>query len=133
MGWASAGPHGGEVPTGLDFKQGLQVEVNGNDVKIKAYDYKTDKVIKELGVHHGTIVQLPPNVEADDEKNELIGATQYMEYSVNGNGNGNGNNRWVDYDPKSPPKFEGNQTVFVSHKGEMNLEDGLSKKVTFKK
>ena len=63
-------------------------------------------------------------------KNELIGATQYMEYSVNGNGNGNG--RWVDYDPKNPPKFEGNQNVFVRHKGEMNLEDGLSKKVTFK-
>ena len=53
-----------------------------------------------------------------------------MEYSVNGNGNGNG--RWVDYDPKNPPKFEGNQNVFVRHKGEMNLEDGLSKKVTFK-
>ncbi|MCV4234601.1 DUF4073 domain-containing protein [Virgibacillus sp. LDC1] len=132
-GWASAGPNGGEVSTGNDFKQGLQVEVNGNDVVIKAYDYKTDKVIKELGVHQGTVAQLPPHVEADDKKNELIGATQYMEYSVNGNGNGNGNSRWVDYDPKNPPKFEGNQNVFVRHKGEMNLEDGLSKKVTFKK
>jgi|GEM_PF-6986478 len=60
-------------------------------------------------------------------KNVLIGATQYMEYSMNGK------NRWADYDPKNPPKFEGNQQVFVRHKGEMNLEDGLSKKVTFKK
>lgn len=67
-GWASAGPNGGEVSTGNDFKQGLQVEVYGNDVKIKAYDYKTDKVIKELGVHNGTVVQLPPDVVADDEK-----------------------------------------------------------------
>ncbi len=77
------------------------------------------------------VAQLPPNVKADDEKNELIGATQYMEYSVNGIGNGNG--RWVDYDPKNPPKFEGNQNVFIRHKGEMNLEVGLSEKVTFKK
>jgi hypothetical protein len=127
MGWASAGSNGGEVATGYDFKQGLQVEVNGSDVKIKAYDYKTDKVIKELGVHNGTVAQLPPNVKADDEKNELIGATKYMEYLVSEN------SQWVDYDPMNPPKFKGNQNVLVRHKGEMNLEDGLSKKVIFKK
>lgn len=126
-GWTSAGPNGGEVSTGSSFKQGLQVEVYGNDVKIKAYDYKTDKVIKELGVHNGAITQLPPNVKTDDEKNVLIGATEYMEYSVSGDSN------WVDYDPMNPPKFEGNQTVNVRHKGEMNLEDGLSKKVSFTK
>lgn len=126
-GWASAGPNGGEVSTGSSFKQGLQIEVNGNDVKIKAYDYKTDRIIKELGIHNGSIAQLPPNVKADDEKNELIGATKYMEYSVNGK------SHWVDYDPTNPPKFDGNHNVFIRHKGEMNLEDGLSKKVTFKK
>ncbi|QRG66663.1 DUF4073 domain-containing protein [Brevibacillus choshinensis] len=127
-GWMSAGPNGGEkvTPDGGTFKQGLRLGVYGDDVVIQAYDYKHDKVIKELGIHKGKIEQLPPNVLADDEKNELVGATRYMEYSVAGQDN------WQDFDPENPPIFTGNQVVFVRHKGEMNLEDGLPKKVTFK-
>lgn len=128
-GWMSAGPNGGEkvTPDGSSFKQGLQIEVHDDDVVIKAYDYKHDKVIKSLSIHNGKSAQLPPDVTADDENNVLIGATPYMEYSLDGLDN------WVDYDPANPPAFEGNQTVFVRHKGEMNLEDGLPKMVKFKK
>ena len=128
-GWMSAGPDGGEkvAPDGGAFKQGLRLQVYGDDVVIQAYDYQHDKVIKELGIHNGKIEQLPPDVQADDENNVLVGATRYMEYAV-----GNQKN-WQDFDPENSPAFPGNQVVFVRHKGEMNLENGTPIMVKFKK
>ncbi|WP_289136969.1 DUF4073 domain-containing protein [uncultured Brevibacillus sp.] len=128
-GWMSAGPDGGEkvAPDGGAFKQGLRLQVYGDDVVIQAYDYQHDKVIKELGIHNGKIEQLAPDVQADDENNVLVGATRYMEYAV-----GNQKN-WQDFDPENLPAFPGNQVVFVRHKGEMNLEDGTPIMVKFKK
>ena len=128
-GWMSAGPDGGEkvAPDGGAFKQGLRLQVYGDDVVIQAYDYQHDKIIKKLGIHNGKIEQLPPDVQADDENNVLVGATRYMEYAV-----GNQKN-WQDFDPENSPAFPGNQVVFVRHKGEMNLEDGTPIMVKFKK
>ncbi|MGG1663340.1 DUF4073 domain-containing protein [Brevibacillus sp. NRS-1366] len=128
-GWMSKGPDGGEkvAPDGGAFKQGLRLEVHGDDVVIQAYDYLHDKVIKKLGIQKGRIEQLPPDVWADDENNVLVGATRYMEYAVGEQEN------WQDFDPENPPTFTGNQVVFVRHKGEMNLEDGKPKMVKFKK
>ncbi|MET3288896.1 UNVERIFIED_CONTAM: hypothetical protein ABID98_001466 [Brevibacillus sp. OAP136] len=128
-GWMSAGPNGGEIvaPDGAAFKQGLRLEVNGDDVVIQAYDYQHDKVIKKLSIHKGKIEQLAPDVKADDKKNVIVGATTYMEYSVGQQKN------WQDYDPANPPTFPRNQVVYVRHKGEMNLEDGKSKMLKFKK
>ncbi len=128
-GWMSAGPDGGEkvTPDGGAFKQGLRLQVYSNDVVIQAYDYQHDKVIKNLGIRNGKIEQLPPDVQADDDDNVLVNATQYMEYAVGKQKN------WRDFDHENPPTFPGNQVVYVRHKGEMNLEAGTPIMVKFKK
>lgn len=118
---------GGEKPVYDTTNQSLQVSVDKNNVKIQAMDFGQDRVIKELSVKNNKISQLAPNVEADDEKNVLVGATEHMEYSVKGK------NEWMSYDPANPPVFSGNQVVWVRHKGEMNLESGTPQKVKFKK
>lgn len=126
-GWMSAGPNGGEkvAPDDYSFKQGLQVKAYGNDVMVTAYDYKRDKAIKKLSIHDGKITQMAPDVTADDIKNLIVGATQYMEYAIEGT------NEWHTYNPAHLPKFEGDQTVYVRHKGEMNLQPGLTQIVRF--
>lgn len=43
-----------------------------------------------------------------------------MEYSIEGR------NEWHTYNPAILPKLEGNQTVYVRNKGEMNLQPGLT-------
>ncbi|MDM5155393.1 DUF4073 domain-containing protein [Bacillus sp. DX1.1] len=73
----------------------------------------------------GTLAQMAPDVIADDKKNVIVGATEYMEYSIEGT------NEWHTYNPANLPKFEGDQTVYVRHKGEMNLQPGLTQIVRF--
>lgn len=126
-GWMSAGPNGGEktAPDGYSFKQGLQVKAYGNDVVVTAYDYKRDKDIKKLLISDSKIAQMAPNVTADDSKNIILGTTEYMEYSIEGT------NEWHTYNKANPPKFDGDKTVYVRHKGEMNLEPGLTQLLRF--
>ncbi len=119
--------NGGEktAPDGYSFKQGLQVKAYGNDVIVTAYDYKRDKDIKKLLISDAKVAQMAPNVTADDSKNVIVGATEYMEYSVEGT------NEWLTYNLGNPPKFDGNKVVYVRHKGEMNLEPGLTQLLRF--
>ncbi len=49
---------------------------------VTAYDYKRDKEIKKLLISDSKIAQMAPNVTADDNKNVVVGATEYMEYNV---------------------------------------------------
>ncbi|OTY59849.1 metallophosphoesterase, partial [Bacillus thuringiensis serovar graciosensis] len=126
-GWMSAGPNGGEktAPDGYSFKQGLQVKAYGNDVIVTAYDYKRDKDIKKLLISDAKVAQMAPNVTGDDSKNVIVGATEYMEYNVEGA------DEWHTYNPGNPPKFDGDKIVYVRHKGEMNLESGLTQLLRF--
>lgn len=128
-GWMSVGPQGGEKvsPDGSSFNQGLYLEVFGNDVVIKARDFKRKQWIKELHIHKGLATQGAPEVTADLNQNILAGATSYMEYSV-----GNKHN-WQTYNPVQLPKFAENEVVYVRHKGFELLEAGQPAKVKFSK
>ncbi|CKI24583.1 Uncharacterised protein [Streptococcus pneumoniae] len=97
----------------------------GNDVIVTAYDYKRDKDIKKLLISDSKIAQMAPNVTADDSKNIIVGATEYMEYTIEGT------NEWHTYSKANPPKFDGDKVVYVRHKGEMNLEPGLTQLLRF--
>ena len=48
-----------------------------------------------------------------------------MEYNVEGA------DEWHTYNPGNPPKFDGDKIVYVRHKGEMNLEPGLTQLLRF--
>ena len=50
-----------------------------------------------------------------------------MEYNVEGT------NEWLTYNPGNLPKFDGDKIVYVRHKGEMNLEPGLTQLPVFGK
>ncbi|MDR4326212.1 phosphohydrolase [Bacillus pseudomycoides] len=76
-------------------------------------------------IHDGKMTQMELDVIADDKKNILVGAIEYMEYSIEGT------NECHTYNAGNPPKFEGDQTVYVRHKGERNLHPGLTRIVHF--
>ncbi len=58
-------------------------------------------------------------------KNIIVGATEYMEYTIEGT------NEWHTYSKANPPNFDGDKVVYVRHKGEMNLEPGLTQLLRF--
>ncbi|MGQ0418342.1 DUF4073 domain-containing protein, partial [Bacillus sp. HC-TM] len=94
-------------------------------VIVSCHDYKRDKDIKKLLISDSKIAQMAPNVTADDSKNIIVGATEYMEYTIEGT------NEWHTYSKANPPKFDGDKVVYVRHKGEMNLEPGLTQLLRF--
>lgn len=68
-----------------------------------------------------------PDVTANDETNQLVGADNTMEYSTDGGTN------WTGYDPNNPPTFGGNQTVIIRYKETDTLAPSDETNVSFTK
>ncbi|MGL4819477.1 MAG: DUF4073 domain-containing protein, partial [Bacilli bacterium] len=64
-----------------------------------------------------------PQVTADDETNQIIGANESMEWSVNNGAT------WTTYDAANPPKFDGDKIVFIRIKAVAGVSHASAAKV----